>query len=314
MTTPTPSVDLTAPNYASQLMRLGVTGKFHYGPLAAELPLNMAPYAAPWVDLGWISDAGFTENVEEERSDWTPWQSQSPERGQVTSREFTFQTVLWSIGGIANAMYYGVAESDMTLDTESGVVSFTQGEALPADFRFRLGVDVIDGTNARRFLIPNASISERGSVQYTGSDLVGYELTFKANLDHDLGFSIRREFLEGWKPGIAGTTAAAAETHDFGDWSKIDTATAPTTAPVTVTLPAATGGTFTLTVGADTTGALAYNATAATVQTAVRKLPAGTTATVTGTPGKYTLTGTTAKVTANGANLTGADTTTITVS
>jgi hypothetical protein len=53
----------------------------------------------------------------------------------------------------------------------------------------------------------------------------------------------------------------------------------------TVTLEGATGGTFVLIVGDDLTGAIASNATAATVQTAVQATPLGTAATVTGPAG-----------------------------
>lgn len=54
----------------------------------------------------------------------------------------------------------------------------------------------------------------------------------------------------------------------------------------------ASGGTFTLSFGGQTTTTIAYNATAATVQTALRALSSvgGTNATVTGTAGNYTVT------------------------
>ena len=72
-----------------------------------------------------------------------------------------------------------------------------------------------------------------------------------------------------------------------------------------------TGGTFTLSYGGATTGALAYNAASATVQTALRALPGLATATVTGSAGgPFTVTiGTvgvaTGPITGNGSALTG---------
>lgn len=52
-----------------------------------------------------------------------------------------------------------------------------------------------------------------------------------------------------------------------------------------------TGGTFTISYGGNTTSALAYNAAAGTIQTAVRLLPGLSAATVTGTaPGPFTFT------------------------
>lgn len=72
-----------------------------------------------------------------------------------------------------------------------------------------------------------------------------------------------------------------------------------------------TGGTFTLSFGGQTTTALAYNAAAATVQTAIRLLNGLSAATVAGSAGgPYTITlnvvgGISGPITANGAALTG---------
>lgn len=72
-----------------------------------------------------------------------------------------------------------------------------------------------------------------------------------------------------------------------------------------------TGGTFTITYGGNTTSALAYNAAAATVQTALRLLPGLSAATVSGSAGgPYTITlnvvgGASGPITVNQTGLTG---------
>ncbi|MFS0144577.1 phage tail protein [Corynebacterium striatum] len=322
----TPKVDLSAPNYSTQLLNLGVTGKFTYAPPGTEMPKNMADYEKPFVDLGWISDAGITEALNEERNSWTPWQAQGSQRSQVATQEFTFQATVWSIGGLANALYYGVAVEDMELDTETGVVSFEQGQSLPEEFQFRLCIDVIDGKKARRFLLPAASVSERGEIVYTKTDLVGYQFTFKTNLDNELGYSIRREFLEGWKPGQAGSTLEADNSgRNPGDWSTTPGAPAgnpgssedpangeesepsATAAEKVATLPSGVAeGTFTLSIDGAPTSALEYNAEAAAVQDALRAVAGGEAATVSGSAGgPYTIDGVTGTLTIDGDLLVG---------
>lgn len=211
-------IDLTAPNYETALITLGVTGGLHYAPYGATVPQNMAPYEDPFVDLGWLGDGGIGESLNEESESWTPWQAVGPQRTQVSSREVQFTATLWSIGGLANALYYGIPEEAMAYDEESGVTSFEDGAELPEDFRFALGVDIIDGQKARRFLVPSCSIAERGDITYTKTDLVGYELTFKTNFDPASGYAIRREFLEGWKPGTSGTTMIGGSAASLGEW------------------------------------------------------------------------------------------------
>lgn len=219
------NVDTSAPNFDLELANLGVTGSLHYAAIGATLPTGLEAYTEPFVNFGWISDEGLTESISEEKTSWTPWQSVGPIRSQVTSQQFTFSLTLWSIGGLANALRYGVPESEMTYDDVEKFVEFTQGGDLPKDLRFVLPIDLIDGEKHRRFILPSASVEERGDVIYTKTELVGYPFTFAANLDPALGYSILRRFKEGWKPGTAGTLLASGEgAASLGDWHERVTA------------------------------------------------------------------------------------------
>lgn len=223
------NVDTTAPNFDLELALLGVTGSAHYAAVGATLPTGLEAYTEPFVNLGWISDEGLTESISEEKTAWTPWQSVGPIRSQVTSQQFTFQLTLWSIGGLANALRYGVPESDMTYDAVGEFVEFTQGGEIPKDFRFVLPLDLLDGDKHRRFILPSASVEERGDVIYTKSELVGYPFTFAANLDPSIGFSIMRRFKEGWKPGTSGSLLTSGGAASLGDWHERVTAGEPPT-------------------------------------------------------------------------------------
>jgi len=81
-----------------------------------------------------------------------------------------------------------------------------------------------------------------------------------------------------------------------------------------------TGGTFTLTYGGNTTVPILYNATAATVQSALNAAPVSANVTVTGGPGPVTdwvvtfnVVGVKTAITGTGTNLTGGSTTTVSV-
>lgn len=303
-------IDTSAANYADELALLGVTGAIYYSPKGTQMPEGITALTPPHVDLGWLSDGGITESLNEERNDWTPYQSTNPIRGQVTKQDFQFKTVVWSISGLANALFYGVPESAMRFDEKTGVTTFDQGKELPPDFKFSLVVDIVDGQKARRHCMPNVSVIERGDIVYSKDDLVGYEMTFRASYDPTAGYAVRRMFKEGWKPGHAGTTLSDANKDaSLGDWSgKLDDLEAGKQS-TTVTLPSnVSGGTFTLSVSGTTTEEIAYDAAATTVRNALRKLAGATEAKVTGAKGgPYTITGLTGELTANGANLTGGD-------
>lgn len=117
----------------------------------------------------------------------------------------------------------------MTWDDEEMFAEFDQGGALPPEFRFMLPIDVLDGEKHRRFILPAASVTEPGDVTYTKGELVGYPFTWKANYDPASGYSIKRRFKEGWKPGTSGSLlAGAGEAPSLGDWSTPVTADAGT--------------------------------------------------------------------------------------
>lgn len=305
------SINTAAPNYADELAMLGVTGALNYAPKGTELPTAIAKLEAPYVDLGWISDAGLSESLNQERNDWTPWQANNPIRGQVTQEDVQFTVTLWSISGLANALYYGVPESDMVFDEETGVTTFEQGKELPEDFKFALVIDIVDGKKSRRFAMPNVTVAERGEITYGKEDLVGYELTLRASFDAKAGFSIRRMFNEGWKPGTSGSTLAG-KTADasLGEWHKDvngeeDPGVPEASATGAFNIADATGGTYTISVGEHTTSSLNYDDNASTIQSALRAAGESA-ATVSGTrTGGFTISKVSQKPTVNGESLTG---------
>lgn len=214
-------VDLTDPNFNAQLVMMGITGAIHYAPHGTEEPKGLDEYEKPFVNLGWISDEGLSEAIAREKNSFTPWQTNSPVRDAASSEEFTFTGTLWTIGGLATAMRYGVHEDDMEFDEAGQFVEFIQGKDLPEEFRFALSFDIIDGNKHRRFILPAASVSDPGDVTYNKNGMVGYPMTWRANFDQEAGYSIKRRFKEGWRPGQAGVDKGlqAAKVRDLGDWS-----------------------------------------------------------------------------------------------
>lgn len=214
-------VDLTDPNFNSLLVSLGVTGSIHYAPYGTKAPEGLQTYSKPWVNLGWLSEDGITESLSRESNSFTPWQSNSPVREASSSEEFTFSATLWTIGGLANAMRYGVPEEKMTYNDKGKYVEFKQGEDLPEEFRFPLAFDILDGDKHRRIILPAASVIDPSDVTYNKGDLIGYPMTWRANFDGDAGYSVLRRFKEGWRPGQSGIdkSAGAVEIRDLGDWS-----------------------------------------------------------------------------------------------
>jgi len=193
-----PAVPDVTTGLDAELARLGVTGALRTGPLGSTLPTSMTPWAAPIVNLGYISDDGITESRSEDRTEFTSWQSLTPIRTELTTRQTTFKATLWETNWDTISLYYQVGLDDVTLD-ETGtvdVVIFDEKGKPKRDLRV-FGVDVVDDVYARRAIIPYGEVTERGDIVYQSSSLIGYEVTITAYTGAD-GVSVRRMFMEGW--------------------------------------------------------------------------------------------------------------------
>lgn len=186
--------------YDDDAARLGVTGALRVGPVGSTFPTAMAAWATPFVDLGYISEDGITESLDEDKEEFIPWQRQGPIRVEVTKSVKTFQAVLWESNFHTVSLYYkkGVDDFDVIPGTNGApdIVGFTEGENDGRDVR-AFGIDVVDGVYARRIEVPFGEVTERGDIVYKKDSIIAYEVTITAYTGPD-GVSVRRWFKEGW--------------------------------------------------------------------------------------------------------------------
>lgn len=190
----------------SELARLGVTGALWVAPQGTAMPTDLDTWPDGFEDLGYISDDGITESVDENTEEFTPWQSNTPIRTEITSSTKTFQCTLWESKASTVGLFYRVAQSEMS--TSGEVVSFDE-KGKPARDPHTFGIDVIDGTYHRRIIIPYGEVTERGDISYKSDEMIGYEITISAYPSSE-GVSVRRLFQEGWTPAAAETAGATA--------------------------------------------------------------------------------------------------------
>lgn len=184
------------------LARLGVTGAVRVGDVGIVIPTGMEAWGDEWLDAGYISDDGLSEELDEDSETFTPWQSSTPIRTETTRSARTFQFTCWESNFTTVSLYYRVDAEDMSVDGEGAdaVVSFDEKGKPKRQLR-AFGFDMIDGNYHRRAICPYAEITERGSVTYKSDELVAYELTVTAYPGTD-GIAIKRFFKEGWLPPV----------------------------------------------------------------------------------------------------------------
>lgn len=162
------------------LALVGATGVASTAPTGSTAPTDLDPLAVAWNDLGYISQDGMTQAVDEEQQSWTPWGALSPIRTQVTSSKKTYAITCWESNATVLGLYYKVPDADLVADGVTGLVAFAESDK-PAPDRRAFCFDILDGAdNQIRIYIPLGEVTERGDVVYKSDDLVGYPMTVTA--------------------------------------------------------------------------------------------------------------------------------------
>lgn len=151
-----------------------VGGAVRFAPLGTTLPTTVSEELdAAFVNLGYCSDDGLTNDNGPETDSVKAWggdtvltlQTDRPDTFGLTLIEATNAEVLKRIYG----------EDNVTVANDGGITVQATADEMEA------GSWVIDmimkGNRAKRIVIPNGKITELGTISYTDSDAVGYEIT-----------------------------------------------------------------------------------------------------------------------------------------
>ena len=159
-----------------------VGGAVHWAPLETTLPTSAtASLDAAFVDLGYVSEDGLTNNNSPESDTVKAWGGDTVLSLQ-TDRPDTFSlTLLEAMNADVLKTVYG---SDNVVEDASGNLTVkATAQDMPS------GVWVFDmilkGGRAKRIVVPNGTISELGDIVYKDDEAVGYNITITDVPDTD---------------------------------------------------------------------------------------------------------------------------------
>lgn len=151
-------------------------------PNAAGLYLAVAGTAGPtdtvtawpaaWSILGYASDAGPVIGQNTNKQDIIPWQSMSPIRSVITSREITLQMVLWQLNQQTLSLYFNAASGTLATGTLTMPVKSADAGKL-----YAVGLDIKDGTNILRISATRAQLTAAGNMAITRGAAVPLDCT-----------------------------------------------------------------------------------------------------------------------------------------
>lgn len=151
-----------------------VGGAVHFAPLGTTLPISATEALnAAFVDLGYVSEDGLTNNNSPESDTVKAWGGDTVLTLQ-TDRPDTFAlTLIESLNTDVLETIYGA--NNVTVDGSGNItIKATAGETPSGVWVFDM---ILKGGRAKRIVVPNGTISELGEITYKDDEAVGYNVT-----------------------------------------------------------------------------------------------------------------------------------------
>jgi hypothetical protein len=160
----------------SDNVRVAVSGAVYVAPTGTTAPTtSSSALDAAFVDLGYVSADGITENIDRTTNQIRAWQDGSLVR-EVTS-EGTYSVDLTFIETKEDVLelYYGATSTSGQFDIDPA----------SSGGRKSFVIDVVDGTAVERVYIPAGEITALGTRTLASGEAVGYQVTITAYADAD---------------------------------------------------------------------------------------------------------------------------------
>jgi hypothetical protein len=156
---------MTTGTFESANVEVMTNGWIYVAPSGTTLPATGdATLDAAFKHLGYLSEDGITESQETEQSEIVAHNGDTV-RSSQTSHNITYGFTAIETNPVTLEAYYG--------HYDAGQVDVTGVEL----GRNVWVIDVLDGDQLRRRVLPSAQVTERGEVTFSNEDPTGYEMT-----------------------------------------------------------------------------------------------------------------------------------------
>lgn len=163
----------------SSNVRVGVTGGIYIAPAGTALPTDATtPLGMGFQELGFADESGVQEVQNEQVNNIRAWQRGEVVRKLQSEHDVTWQFTLIETNPATLEAYYG----NFSGTIEDGEVRIRGG--FPD--RQVMVIDVIDGDDALRIVVPESQVTTRGTVTYANGSAVGYPVTVTGYPSEDL--------------------------------------------------------------------------------------------------------------------------------
>lgn len=158
----------------SDNVRVAVTGSVYVAPTGTSAPTTSgSALDIAFVDLGYVSADGITENIDRTTNQIRAWQNGSLVREVTSEGTYSVDMTFIETNESVLELYYGASITAGVLD----------GDPTSTGGRKSFVIDVIDGAIVERIYIPAGEITSVGTRTLASGEAVGYQVTITAYAD-----------------------------------------------------------------------------------------------------------------------------------
>lgn len=164
---------LTAAN-----VKVAVTGSVYVAVSGTALPTTVTgALNAAFTDVGYISEDGITAATASDQTDIKAWQNGDTVRSIQSGHDFTVAFTMIETNEKTLEVYFN------NFTHGAGAASGIAQVKGTAPYRGAWVINVVDGTDLIRIVIPDGQISARDDISLASGDAIGYGVTIKAYPD-----------------------------------------------------------------------------------------------------------------------------------
>jgi hypothetical protein len=145
-------------------VRVAAAGVIYHAPLLTVLPTDTTTALnAAFVDVGYVGDEGVTADPEEATADIRAWGGDLVRR-VITEYGESYSFTMLETNANSIAAYFG-----------NGTATAWEGKL--AEIRKSWVFHITDGAKIRRIALPDAAVTDRGTVTYATTEAIAYPVT-----------------------------------------------------------------------------------------------------------------------------------------
>jgi hypothetical protein len=146
-----------------------------------------ADWATGWVSVGLISDDGVTTTLDTDVEDKNAWNARGTVKRIPKSAGLSFQFTAMQSNDLTYELFFGAAPATITGGTRTAIPATSPVK----EWAFAVQYPGLDGTTLKRYIMPVGTVTDRGDLQQSETDLEQFEITVSALVTSgttDLGY------------------------------------------------------------------------------------------------------------------------------